>query len=90
MNRIVRIAAPFALAFAAFGAQASQLSTGDFGTQPVQAGTAPAQVGPVMSASQGEIGSGDLYFAPLRVDAPAAAPATPRAGRLVSQFAVGA
>jgi hypothetical protein len=60
MNTFVKLAAPALLAFAAFGAQASQLSPGDFGLRAVSAGadTVAPIAGPVAPASQ--LATGDF------------------------------
>ena len=65
MKSIAKVAAPLVLVFAAFGAQASELATGDIGARPVTAGTAmvvasPASTSPASASRSGELGAGDI------------------------------
>jgi hypothetical protein len=65
MKSIAKVAAPLVLVFAAFGAQASELATGDIGAQPVTAGTsmvvaAPGSTSPLSASRGGEVGEGDI------------------------------
>ncbi len=64
MNVIARIIAPAALAAAAFGAQASELTPGDIGAQRVQAGPAAALQTTTPVGLQGELTPGDLGARP--------------------------
>lgn len=90
MNRFAKVLAPAALVLAAFGANASELGSGDFGTQSVRAG---AQAAPTVVApghAVGEVAAGDLNtvaIAPAPVRAPVSTMARPR---VESGFAVGA
>jgi hypothetical protein len=90
MNRIAKILAPAALVLAAFGANASELGSGDLGTRAVQVG---AQLAPLVVApgqAVGEVAAGDLNtvaIAPAPVRAPSSTMARPR---VESAFAVGA
>ena len=59
MNSIAKFIAPVALAFAAFGAQASQIAPGDIGFQPMVAGTAAA-MSVAKGAPSGELAAGDI------------------------------
>ncbi len=72
MNVIARIIAPAALAAAAFGAQASELTPGDIGAQRVQAGPAAASPTTTRVGLNGEVTVGDVGAKPI-----AAAAATP-------------
>jgi hypothetical protein len=63
MNTIAKFIAPVALAFAAFGAQASQVTAGDIGFQPVVSGTA-SKMTSVVGAPSGERAFGDVNTVP--------------------------
>jgi hypothetical protein len=65
MNTFTKLLAPAALAFAVFGAQASEITAGDIGAQPVTAGpsVAVAITGPV--GQSGELAVGDLGTQPV-------------------------
>jgi len=60
MKSIAKVAAPLVLVFAAFGAQASELTSGDIGAQPVTAGTAMVVASPAGTASAGALNGGEL------------------------------
>jgi len=59
MNTIAKLIAPVALAFAAFGAQASEIAPGDIGFKPVMVGTA-ASMSVSQGARGGELAAGDI------------------------------
>lgn len=90
MTRFTRILAPAALALAAFGANASELGTGDLGTRAVQAGAQAAPVVVAPGQAVGEVAAGDLNTVAISsapVPAPASTVARPR---IESTFALGA
>jgi len=89
MNRIVRLAAPVALALAAFGAQASP-STPAQGGRGTPSETPRAYAVPVPGVGLGEVATGDLFFAPLPAATASHTTPTPGAGRIASQVVVGA
>jgi len=60
MKSIAKVAAPLVLVFAAFGAQASELASGDIGAKPVTAGTSMVVASPVSASRGGELGYGDI------------------------------
>ncbi|RPH43166.1 MAG: hypothetical protein EHM87_14575 [Burkholderiales bacterium] len=70
MNTFTKLLAPAALAFAAFGAQASEITAGDIGAQPVTVSTAAAVpiTGPV--GQSGQLAVGDLGTAPVTASQP--------------------
>jgi hypothetical protein len=59
MNTIAKILAPAALVLASFGAQASDLAPGDFGTQPVLGGTAQ-KMAVVAAPASSDLAVGDF------------------------------
>ena len=65
MNTIAKFIAPVALAFAAFGAQASQVTAGDIGFQPVVSGTA-SKMTSVVGAPSGERAFADTGVSTVR------------------------
>ena len=64
MNTIAKFIAPVALAFAAFGAQASQIAPQDIGFTPVVAGTA-SKMTMIVGAPSGERAFGDVNTVPV-------------------------
>jgi hypothetical protein len=89
MNTIAKILAPAVLAVAAFGAQASELTTGDIGAQPVQAAPAVALQSTVPAGVNGEITAGDIGATPV-VASRTVGETPSRMARPVSQFVIGA
>ena len=70
MNTLTKILAPAALALAAFGAQAGEVTPGDIGAQPVQRGSAVAPVSSAPVMRSGEVLAQDIGAQPV-VKAPA-------------------
>jgi hypothetical protein len=89
MNTIAKILAPAVLAVAAFGAQASELSYGDIGAQPVQAAPAVVVQSTAPAGVNGEITAGDIGATPI-VASRTVRETPSRMARPVSQFAIGA
>jgi hypothetical protein len=89
MNTFTKLLAPAALAFAVFGAQASEITAGDIGAQPVTAGPAVAVAitGPV--GQSGELAVGDLGTQPVTASQ-ARAPRDMTAQPVRSPFVIGA
>jgi len=90
MNTFAKLLAPAALAFAAFGAQAAEVTAGDFATQAVKGGsTAAVQVsGPV--GVSGEVAVGDLGLQPVTATRADRATRDTMAQPIRSLFAIGA
>jgi hypothetical protein len=66
MNVVTRIAAPFAIAFFAIGAQAQEVAPGDLGIQGTSAGSRGATVSVAPSGDRsGAVASGDLNLQPV-------------------------
>jgi hypothetical protein len=63
MNTIAKFIAPVALALAAFGAQASQVTPQDIGVSPVVAGTA-SKMTTIVGAPSGERALGEVNTVP--------------------------
>ena len=63
MNTIAKFVAPAVLALAAFGAQASQVTSQDIGFSPVVAGTA-SKMTSIVGAPSGERAFGDVNIVP--------------------------
>jgi hypothetical protein len=63
MNTIAKFVAPAVLALAAFGAQASQVTSQDIGFSPVVAGTA-SKMTTIVGAPSGERAFGDVNTVP--------------------------
>jgi hypothetical protein len=89
MNTIAKIIAPAVLAVAAFGAQASELSYGDIGAQPVQAAPAVVVQSTMPAGVNGEITAGDIGATPV-VASRTVREAPSRMARPVSPFVIGA
>jgi hypothetical protein len=89
MNAIAKILAPVALATAALGAQASELTPGDIGAQPVTAGPAVAIQVTVPAGPNGEVTAGDIGAQPV-VAGTTTREAPSQVARPVSLFAIGA
>jgi hypothetical protein len=89
MNTIAKIIAPAVLAVAALGAQASELSYGDIGAQPVQAAPAVVVQSTMPAGVNGEITAGDIGATPV-VASRTVREAPSRMARPVSQFVIGA
>jgi hypothetical protein len=90
MNTIAKLLAPAALAFAAFGAQAGEITAGDIGVQPVIASSAVAVqiTGPI--GSSGEIAVGDLGAQKVSVQRVTKQPRDTTAQPIRSLYAIGA
>ena len=65
MNTLTKILAPAALALAAFGAQAGEVTPGDIGAQPVQRGSAVAPVSSAPVMRSGEVLASDIGAQPV-------------------------
>jgi len=90
MNTIAKLIAPAALVLAAFGAQASEITTGDIGAQAVKGGsTAAVQItGPV--GVSGEVAVGDLGLQPVTATRADRVTRDTMAQPIRSLFAIGA
>jgi hypothetical protein len=90
MNTLAKLLAPAALALVAFGAQASEVTSGDIAAQAVKGGsTAAVQIsGPV--GVSGEVAVGDLGLKPVTATRTDRATRDTMAQPVRSLFAIGA